>query len=95
MTMTRKGWTLITTSGRLASVRNTKDGFITLNAFVSGSWSITRKADATDMNPHGIVTSSWERGEVWHNVNDAMVAAEQAAKEIGGVVMGELETSLS
>ena len=66
----------------------TKDGHIALNAFVSGSWSITSKAEVTDMNPHGIVTSSWERGEVWHNVTDAMVAAEAAAKQMGAVMTG-------
>jgi hypothetical protein len=84
----RKGWTHVERTNRWVTTRQTKDGPIALSAFPSGSWSITHKAYAEPLNPQGIVTSSWERGEVWHNLADAMVAAEAAAKQMGAVDSG-------
>jgi hypothetical protein len=85
----KKGWTLIGATGRWVTTWQRKDGFISLNAFPSGNWSITCKDEATQADPHGIITGSFIVDRIERDLVSAMDAAERAAKQLDAVPMNK------
>lgn len=83
-------WAYVGPTSRWTTIWGTKGkGYVGLNAFISGAWSITKASEATDENPYGIVASSWHDGPVCNTLEDAMKAAEAKAAELGAFPMYE------
>ena len=83
----KQGWEHIPTSGRWVTVCKRKQGYIALNAFASGNWSITCKDEATEADPHGIITGSFIVGRIERDLMSAMDAAERSAQKLDAVPM--------
>ena len=85
----RPGWSKVQATGRWCTTWLSGHGYVCLNAFPSGAWSITSKQHATADNPHGILASSFHNDEVGpgKDLLHAMEIAARAAGTLGAVVM--------
>lgn len=85
----RTGWQEVKGRGRWVTVWQHKEmGFISLNAYPNGSWSITSKAMVGEGNPAGLVCH-WSEVRAGIDLPTAMLMAENYARKLDAIPMGQ------